>query len=104
VGHEDAYDLRVFDNAPVGVRHPGVSCGGCNEDRKSQSLPLRSQSRNVTARGIFKGAIVVRGNDWIQGYEKGEGTVLNICSTKNMDRGAAEVQFDSSKPQQSGQQ
>ncbi|CAG7825869.1 unnamed protein product, partial [Allacma fusca] len=28
VGHENAYDLRVFDNGPVGARHPGVTCAG----------------------------------------------------------------------------
>ncbi|CAG7835294.1 unnamed protein product, partial [Allacma fusca] len=25
---EDLFCLRVFDNAPVGVRHPGIPCAG----------------------------------------------------------------------------
>ena len=30
-GYMGAYDLRVFDSAPIGVRHPNISCNGCNK-------------------------------------------------------------------------
>ncbi|CAG7716700.1 unnamed protein product, partial [Allacma fusca] len=57
-------------------------------------LPLRAQSRNVTAKGIFEGAIVVRGIDWAHGeeFEGGiyRGSVLAIDSSH---RGSAEVGF-----------
>ena len=29
VGHQSAYDLRVIDNAPIGIKHPGVVCSAC---------------------------------------------------------------------------
>lgn len=29
VGYQGAYDLRVFDNAPVGVKHPNIICDSC---------------------------------------------------------------------------
>lgn len=29
VGYQGAYDLRVVDNAPVGVKHPNIICDGC---------------------------------------------------------------------------
>jgi hypothetical protein len=29
VGHGNAYDLRLLDNGPCGVRHSHVSCEAC---------------------------------------------------------------------------
>ncbi|XP_012946086.1 E3 ubiquitin-protein ligase MIB2 [Aplysia californica] len=29
VGYQGAYDLRIFDNAPVGVRHQNIICDSC---------------------------------------------------------------------------
>lgn len=29
VGYQGAYDLRVFDNAPAGVKHPNIICDAC---------------------------------------------------------------------------
>ncbi|CAG7822966.1 unnamed protein product, partial [Allacma fusca] len=43
----DAFCLRVFDNAPVGVSHPGVSCDGCY--RACVLLP-RSRRSNIGPR------------------------------------------------------
>lgn len=31
VGYQSAYDLRVYDNAPIGVRHPNVICDACRK-------------------------------------------------------------------------
>ncbi|KAK2175091.1 hypothetical protein NP493_753g01042 [Ridgeia piscesae] len=31
VGYQGAYDLRVFDNGPVGVKHPNTVCSGCRK-------------------------------------------------------------------------
>ncbi|XP_067951450.1 E3 ubiquitin-protein ligase MIB2-like [Watersipora subatra] len=31
VGYQGAYDLRIYDNAPAGVKHPSVICDGCSE-------------------------------------------------------------------------
>lgn len=31
VGYQGAYDLRVFDNAPVGVKHPNIICDACRK-------------------------------------------------------------------------
>ena len=31
VGYQDAYDLRVVDNAPVGVKHMIIVCDGCKK-------------------------------------------------------------------------
>ncbi|KAI0220924.1 E3 ubiquitin-protein ligase MIB2 [Lamellibrachia satsuma] len=31
VGYQGAYDLRVFDNGPVGVKHPNTVCSGCKK-------------------------------------------------------------------------
>ncbi|CAL8095409.1 unnamed protein product [Orchesella dallaii] len=31
VGYQEAYDLRLFDNGPAGVRHPNVICDGCKD-------------------------------------------------------------------------
>ena len=28
-GHQNAYDLRIVDNAPAGTRHVGVQCDNC---------------------------------------------------------------------------
>eukprot|EP00916_Digyalum_oweni_P003883 GHVL01006903.1.p1 GENE.GHVL01006903.1~~GHVL01006903.1.p1 ORF type:complete len:183 (+),score=8.12 GHVL01006903.1:304-852(+) len=30
-GAEGKYDLRIFDTAPVGIRHEGKTCSGCDE-------------------------------------------------------------------------
>jgi len=38
IGYQDAYDLRVFDNAPCGVRHPNVICDGCKDHGVSGML------------------------------------------------------------------
>ena len=29
VGYHDAYDLLLYDNAPIGVKHPNIICDGC---------------------------------------------------------------------------
>lgn len=29
VGYQGAYDLRVFDNAPAGIKHPNIICDAC---------------------------------------------------------------------------
>ncbi|XP_076044605.1 E3 ubiquitin-protein ligase mind bomb 2 isoform X4 [Oratosquilla oratoria] len=29
VGYQGAFDLRIFDNAPIGVKHPNHICDGC---------------------------------------------------------------------------
>ncbi|KAM7312463.1 E3 ubiquitin-protein ligase MIB2 isoform X1 [Ixodes scapularis] len=31
VGYQGSYDLRVFDNAPVGVKHPNIICDACRK-------------------------------------------------------------------------
>ncbi|KAK7791090.1 hypothetical protein R5R35_000511 [Gryllus longicercus] len=31
VGYQGAYDLRVVDNAPAGVKHPNIICDGCKK-------------------------------------------------------------------------
>ncbi|XP_021361019.1 E3 ubiquitin-protein ligase MIB2-like isoform X2 [Mizuhopecten yessoensis] len=31
VGYQGAYDLRVLDNAPTGVKHPNIICDGCKK-------------------------------------------------------------------------
>jgi E3 ubiquitin-protein ligase mind-bomb len=31
VGYQGAYDLRVLDNAPIGVKHPNIICDGCKK-------------------------------------------------------------------------
>ncbi|RWS07269.1 E3 ubiquitin-protein ligase MIB2-like protein, partial [Dinothrombium tinctorium] len=31
IGYQGAYDLRVFDNAPIGVRHPNMFCNACKK-------------------------------------------------------------------------
>ncbi|XP_063229552.1 E3 ubiquitin-protein ligase MIB2 [Bacillus rossius redtenbacheri] len=31
VGYDDRYDLRVFDNAPAGVKHQNIICDGCKK-------------------------------------------------------------------------
>ncbi|KAL5015310.1 hypothetical protein ScPMuIL_009580 [Solemya velum] len=31
VGYQDAFDLRVFDNAPIGVKHPIIMCDACKQ-------------------------------------------------------------------------
>lgn len=28
-GFNDKYDLRIFDTAPIGIRHPNISCSSC---------------------------------------------------------------------------
>lgn len=30
-GYQKSYDLRILDNAPVGVRHPNISCNSCGK-------------------------------------------------------------------------
>lgn len=29
VGYHDSYDLLLYDNAPIGVKHPNIICDGC---------------------------------------------------------------------------
>ncbi|XP_052213892.1 E3 ubiquitin-protein ligase MIB2-like isoform X1 [Dreissena polymorpha] len=29
VGYQGAYDLRIFDNAPIGIKHQNIICDGC---------------------------------------------------------------------------
>nr|CAD7409272.1 unnamed protein product [Timema poppensis] len=31
IGYQGAYDLRVIDNAPAGVKHPNIICDGCKK-------------------------------------------------------------------------
>lgn len=31
VGYQGSYDLRVLDNAPVGIRHPNIVCSSCKK-------------------------------------------------------------------------
>ncbi|KAJ8320485.1 hypothetical protein KUTeg_002072 [Tegillarca granosa] len=31
VGYQGAYDLRIYDNAPIGVKHPNIICDGCKK-------------------------------------------------------------------------
>ena len=30
-GYTGFYDLRIFDSAPIGVRHPNISCNSCTK-------------------------------------------------------------------------
>jgi E3 ubiquitin-protein ligase mind-bomb len=103
-GYQNAYDLRVYDNAQCGVKHPNVSCRGCQRrtikgflfkctkcadvslcsacyfaDKhelshsfyridtpasRSVKVAKRADSERLTAKGMFVGAVVVRGHDW----------------------------------------
>lgn len=31
IGYQNAYDLRIFDNAPIGVKHPNIICNACKK-------------------------------------------------------------------------
>lgn len=31
VGYQGKFDLRIFDNGPIGVRHPNVICDNCKK-------------------------------------------------------------------------
>ncbi|XP_023209720.1 E3 ubiquitin-protein ligase MIB2-like [Centruroides sculpturatus] len=31
IGYQGAYDLRVFDNAPIGIKHPNIICDACRK-------------------------------------------------------------------------
>lgn len=31
IGYQGAYDLRVFDNAPIGIKHPNIICDSCRK-------------------------------------------------------------------------
>ncbi|CAF0869158.1 unnamed protein product [Rotaria sp. Silwood1] len=131
VGYQSAYDLRVYDNAPIGVRHPNVICDACRKhgiigmrwkcarcfdfdlcthcymaldkhdlthpflrfetatNTQGVKVPPRSQSLDarLIAKGIFKGAVVVRGADWDWGDQDGgpggQGKVQEIKGWEN---------------------
>ena len=112
IGYQNKYDLRIFDNAAIGVRHPNVICDNCKkrgiqgmrwkctkcfdfdlctscymadkhdlthqfmrfETSSSQGaiVSKRQGSIKLAAKGIFKGAIVVRGPDWDWQDQDGE--------------------------------
>eukprot|EP00106_Octopus_bimaculoides_P008227 XP_014775669.1 PREDICTED: E3 ubiquitin-protein ligase MIB2-like [Octopus bimaculoides] len=111
IGYQGAYDLRVFDNAPSGVKHTSIICDSCNKSAiqgmrwrcltchdfdlctvcyhgdkhdikhsflrfdtpasKGVKMPKRASSTKMEAWGIFKGAKVLRGNDWDWGNQDG---------------------------------
>ncbi|XP_029651673.1 E3 ubiquitin-protein ligase MIB2-like isoform X2 [Octopus sinensis] len=111
IGYQGAYDLRVFDNAPSGVKHTSIICDSCNKSAiqgmrwrcltchdfdlctvcyhgdkhdikhsflrfdtpasKGVKMPKRANSTKMEAWGIFKGAKVLRGNDWDWGNQDG---------------------------------
>jgi len=31
IGYQGAFDLRILDNAPIGVRHPNIICNSCEK-------------------------------------------------------------------------
>ncbi|CAF0788949.1 unnamed protein product [Didymodactylos carnosus] len=139
VGYQNAFDLRVFDNAQIGVRHPNVICDSCRkhgilgmrwkcgkcfdfdlctqcymQDKHDLTHPFirfetstntqgyKLQSRQqlpekVLAKGIFKGAMVVRGADWDwnnQDGGNGQGKVTEIKGwERESGRSVATVQW-----------
>ncbi|XP_052131262.1 uncharacterized protein LOC113214724 isoform X3 [Frankliniella occidentalis] len=142
IGRHGRLDLRIFDNATVGVEHNSVTCDACKEhpvkgfrwkckvcadydlctkcymsDKHDTShqfyrmttskskkvlLPTR-QGAKVEARGIFPGAVVVRGIDWTwENQDGGEGkTGVMSWGLKVKDgtptRSWVEVKWDSSR-------
>ncbi|CAG7724551.1 unnamed protein product [Allacma fusca] len=86
--HNVAYPIAISERQN---RSETLQCNLCI----AYKLPLRAQSRSITAKGIFEGAIVVRGIDWAHGdtyvgdsyNPEDRGTVLAIDSSH---RGSAE--------------
>ena len=37
VGHRNAYDVRVIDNGPVGVKHTGFVCTKCDSNQSKHA-------------------------------------------------------------------
>lgn len=124
-GVDGKYELRIFDTAPIGVRHKGTTCAGCNEqdiygmlwqcseckactlcplcyvqdkhdtkhaferiDTESgpgEKLKKRSISLRIRAMGIFPGAEVTRGKDWIWGdQDGGPGSIGQVLGFENV--------------------
>lgn len=127
VGYQNAYDLRVFDNAPCGAHHK-FRCDACESHEivgmrwqckqcpminlcsscymmglhdknhpfyrfdKSRTprveVPPRSLNNNtlIQAKGIFKGARVVRGHDWDwENQDGGKGRTGEVMEIRGWD-------------------
>ncbi|CAL1541883.1 unnamed protein product [Lymnaea stagnalis] len=125
-GREGAHDLRVYDNAPGGIKHKSTTCDHCktqgikgirwkcmvcfNYDlcstcystdkhdtghefwsidspgSKRRKVPRRRDSEKVQAKGIFVGAKVCRGQDWMYGNQDGgEGSEGLVYEIKDWD-------------------
>ncbi|OWF37152.1 E3 ubiquitin-protein ligase MIB2-like [Mizuhopecten yessoensis] len=136
-GFEDSFDLRIFDTATIGIRHPSVVCSVCEEsdlmgfiwrcesnpdiilcntcyhgdknDVKLHFLRInkpgdagvrankREMSKKVTAKGVFEGARVSRGPDWMWEDQDGNGNGIVIAVVNfslDTDRDAVEVTWD----------
>ncbi|XP_033763353.1 uncharacterized protein LOC117344636 [Pecten maximus] len=136
-GFEDSFDLRIYDTATIGIRHPSLVCSVCEEsemmgfiwrcetnpdiilcntcyhgDKHDVKLHFvrinkpgdtgvrvnkREMSRKVTAKGVFEGARVCRGPDWMWEDQDGNGMgkVISIVNfSLDTDRDAVEVTWD----------
>ncbi|KAK7473302.1 hypothetical protein BaRGS_00035434 [Batillaria attramentaria] len=123
-GSDGKFDLRVFDTAPVGVRHPSSKCDACGEEDifgtlwrcrectgcdlctpcysddkhdlrhpflridsagdEGCAVPKRKTSVRVRAIGIFPGATVTRGKDWVwDDQDGGPGSEGEVTSYEN---------------------
>ncbi|XP_060066448.1 E3 ubiquitin-protein ligase MIB2-like [Ylistrum balloti] len=136
-GFDDAFDLRIYDTATIGIRHPSVTCSVCEESDlmgfiwKSESRPdtilcstcyhgdkhdvkqhflrinkpgdtgvranKREMSKKVIAKGVFEGARVSRGPDWMWEAQDGNGmgkVIAVVNFSLDTDRDAVEVTWD----------
>ncbi|WAR14989.1 MIB2-like protein [Mya arenaria] len=109
VGYQGAYDLRILDNAPVGIKHQNIICDGCKGQgiqgmrwkclkchdydlcttcymADKHDLAHSFQSVKAEAKGTFAHARVIRGPDWDWGNQDGgEGKIGKVTDVRGWD-------------------
>uniref|UniRef100_A0A8C1JI29 E3 ubiquitin-protein ligase MIB2 n=1 Tax=Cyprinus carpio TaxID=7962 RepID=A0A8C1JI29_CYPCA len=115
-GYQSAYDLLLYDNAQIGVRHSNIICDSCkkhgimgmrwkckvcfdydlctqcymnnkHELTHAFELFLSQNLSRIILKGIFQGVKVVRGPDWDWGNQDGgEGKVGKVVDIRGWDQ------------------